>query len=118
MTTSEHLQRIKAKCEQLLELAAKRTPGKWAKNTYKPHVAGESATHSVDGPPSDYMYLQEESDASFIASCAGPAEAGWRATIAAIDSLLFIQSTAQPLLEEYCTKKLDAILTAWPEELL
>jgi len=133
MTTSEHLQRIKAKCEQLLELASKRTPGKWAKNTYKPHVAGESVTHSVDGPPSDFMYLQEESDASFIASCAGPAEAGWRATIAAIEWVTqFSQVDLSPCNGGSCAvatevdERLDsvrhhavlAILAAWPEELL
>jgi len=125
MTTSEHLQRIKAKCEQLLELASKRTPGKWAKNTYKPHVAGESVTHSVDGPPSDFMYLQEESDASFIASCAGPAEAGWRATIAVIDINMCRAHWIAPCKDwpngrpdNASAATLDVILAAWPEEIL
>lgn len=127
MTTSEHLQRIKAKCESLLELASKRTPRKWAKNTYKPHVAGESVTHSVDGPPSDFMYLQEESDATFIASCAGPAEAGWRATIAAIDgieaffcAIAYIDPSSSEERESriHMVIARDSIVAAWPEELL
>ena len=140
MTTSEHLQRIKAKCEQLLELAAKRTPGKWGTQIYETLAAAQdegffewaSPINSLLTGPVGMVWSQNGNasaglpgsieasadNVTFIASCAGPAEAGWRATIAAIDSLLFIQSTAQPLLEEYCTKKLDTILAAWPEELL
>jgi hypothetical protein len=106
MTTTEHLQRIRAKCVELLEIAESRTSDKW--ETCSEGVASGGYLHTACDP----------NDARFIASCAGHAEAGWRATIAAIDALAFIQSTAEPLLEDYCAKQLDAILTAWPEDLL
>lgn len=117
MTTSEHLNKIKAKCEQLLEIASKRTPGNNdCPKCHRPINKGNSPNSEECTETDDDEGVCEAYEK--LAACAGPAEAGWRVTIAAIDSLLFIQSTAQPLLEEYCTKKLDTILAAWPEELL
>lgn len=59
--------------------------------------------------------VQDAANATFIAACAGAAEAGWRATIAAIEQYnrfccLFDFDTIQPLA--------DAILAAYPLELL
>jgi hypothetical protein len=68
MTTTEKLQAIKARCETLLETASKRWTGELISGVH-------FCAHSI-------------SDDIFIASCAGPAEAGWRATIAAIDLIL------------------------------
>ena len=123
MTPTEKLERIKLRCQQLLAIAEKRTKGKWAVCSPIPFVTGEEPKHSVHGPPSDFMYLQNVSDAQFIAACAGPAEAGWRATIAAIDD-----SIRQPVPEGWChpdnpvfcenTPLINKILSVWPEELL
>jgi len=130
MNAQEKLERIKARCQELLALAEKRTPGSWRR-------AGELATHVIgdysrnnggmicDLPDSSPDCDQYGPNASFIASCAGPAEAGWRATIAAIDGLLEIagsEISADPY--EACNHPseaqaaLNAILTAWPDELL
>lgn len=92
MTTTEQLAAIRAKCVELLAIAEKRTPGKWER-------AGELATHIIgecsrnngamicDLPDSSPAGDQYAPNAAFIASCAGPAESGWKATIATIDEL-------------------------------
>lgn len=87
MNNIEKLQDIRAKCVELLEIAEKRTPGRWKQ--------GDDNHESVEiGGIVGCCYLlrwnngQGPNDAAFIASCAGPAEAGWKATIAAIDAFL------------------------------
>jgi hypothetical protein len=50
-----------------------------------------------------------DNDADFIASCAGPAEAGWRATIAAIDGL----AKDKALETQGKRSAIAGILTAW-----
>lgn len=86
----DHLRRIDALLANLLATAQKRTPGEWSsgpglnlqmQNTGKTYVhPGIAAMFQSN--------LFAEEDAAFIASCAGNAEAGWRATRAAIEFLL------------------------------
>ncbi len=122
MTTSEHLQRIKAKCESLLELAAKRTPGKWdcVQNVIETRK-GDICIARVYARDDDGCDMPT---GTFIASCAGPAEAGWRATIAAIDGFQRLSKWNFPGWEgdhgiiSEIEGEIDAILAAWPEELL
>lgn len=114
MTTIEKLERIKTKCEQLLAIAEKRTPGKWKNTKGKHGTIIRRATEKV-GEPQDVCRMWNcsrlEGNAAFVADCAGPAEAGWRATIAAVDSLADMG--------EHDAEMLGAnILAAWPEELL
>jgi len=120
MEKQEHLNRIKAKCLANLALADKRTQGKWLNSK---HTIGSVERHFIGLNPVTTIasintnclaYSNGSHDASFIATCAGPAEAGWRSTIAAIDALL-----------EYEREELiigdavvNAIIAAWPEELL
>ena len=138
MTTSEHLQRIKAKCESLLELASKRTPGKWGTQIYETLAAAQdegffewaSPINSLLTGPVGMVWSQNGNastglpgsieasadNVTFIASCAGPAEAGWRATIQAC-------YMAQAGMEEYGASSCwelyaRQIIAAWPEELL
>ena len=74
-----------------------------------------------------------EEGAAFIASCAGPAEAGWRATIAAVDAVLMLNSvdlspcdggscmvatSAEESLDMIRGCAASAIIAAWPEEVL
>jgi hypothetical protein len=107
MTTTEHLQLIKAKCQELLAKAEKRTPGRWKANDnevvqlFRGHLQNQ------------LLVVEEECDATFISSCAGNAEAGWRSTIAAIDGLeeMDDQSHLYQFME-------SNILAAWPIELL
>jgi hypothetical protein len=103
MTTSEKLQAIKFRCEALLETASERTPGEW-----EPCSEGVASARG-------YLHTAcDPHNAAFIASCAGPAEAGWRATIAAIDECLRYpfglddQTNLNP-----CSAIADEIITAW-----
>ena len=114
MTTTERLQKIKAKCQELLAIAEKRTPGEWVNtisgsmlSSYPVVITTDKPVH-VEACESDYP-----ENTAFIASCAGPAEAGWKATIAAIESA---QAFEVEWIGHYMLR--DAILAAWPEELL
>lgn len=127
MTTQEHLTKIKQHCQELLAIAEKRTAGTW--NHWPTHWAGgsDSFKYGDDNCPwinSDIKrdivrvnpfgaYANQESmaNAAFIASCAGAAEAGWRATIAAIEWLQTPGIWTDGVLSK-------SIIAAWPEELL
>lgn len=111
-TQLEHLKRIDAHLERLLNIASKRTLGKWRAESSRAYCADESVTHNVVGPPSDFMYLQELPDAIYIAACAGNAEAGWRATRAVIQWFLKWDNST-----DY-SHLVDPILAAFPIETL
>ena len=122
MTQQEHLNRIKAKCQELLSIAEKRTPGKWASshNVVQTELFAEYivSCNSLHTPESE-----DDCNAAFIASCAGAAEAGWRATIAAIDVVLEIAWVQGDTRDESWTgskafKTAEKIIAAWPQELL
>lgn len=86
----EHLKRIDAHLERLIGIAAKRTPGEW-ELTYEGGNGGASFPRIIE--PGDFAASAAEvsiENAFFIAACAGNAEAGWRATRAAIACLLVI----------------------------
>ena len=117
MNTQEHLQKIKAKCQELLAIAEKRTAGEW-----RLFDADDGCPGIESGETSIVIWGEEDdeagvrtglNDATFIASCAGAAEAGWRATIAFIDAIL-------PFVREGVVKPElpNSILAAWPQELL
>lgn len=123
MNTQEKLERIKARCQELLAIAEKRTPGEWEWGFH-----GATGFHrikqrdgEIDVVATDLgcsQYGQREIDATFIAFCAGPAEAGWRATIAAIDGLLLIATEGQEPERGSACFDLGKILAAWPDEIL
>jgi len=130
MNTEEHLNRIVAKCRELLAIAERRTPGKWhvGTNGCDPESGGEPAfpgVHNDSGLPHGGDFVCDtlgdsdtcKANAAFIANCAGPAEAGWRATIAAIEGL---RAVAKWKFESssYADASLHQIIAAWPEELL
>lgn len=134
-TQLEHLKRIDAHLERLLDIASKRTLGKWRAESSRAYCADESVTHNVVGPPSDFMYLQELPDAIYIAACAGNAEAGWRATRVAIAALSKIAEEREPVEHGDCgngpyvsmfrtsaarfaEQELESILAAFPLETL
>lgn len=99
MTQQEHLQLIRAKCVELLELAKQRTPGRWR------HDPENEILH---GYQYGIAWEIEAPDGTFIASAAGPFEAALASTVAAIDRL--------SLLDYHGTAK--AIIDSWPLELL
>jgi len=113
MDTEEHLNKIIAKCKELLAGAEKRT---------QYFIKGLKHDKARD--------LMNEEDVEFGLSCAGPAEAGWRATIASIDALY--EMVCDPEFHDHicdndgrgcqacedAEKAIKQIIAAWPEELL
>lgn len=82
----DHLRRIDAHLANLLATAEKRTPGSWEVDQ---STTWDQARGIHPQIVQRNAYLTAE-DAAFIAAAAGNAEAGWRATRAAIACLLVI----------------------------
>jgi len=153
MSRDEHLDKIVAKCRELLAIAEGRTPGPWhwvnpsndnpidftqfderLVESARGTTIGEASLRSVRetrSPFGDYtlpVFLAESEEiskpnAAFIAACAGPAEAGWLATIAAIEGLRGIAEVAWDGNEVHpcgmdASQVLKTIIAAWPEEML
>lgn len=135
MTQQEHLNRIRARCVELLEIAKHRTPGRWY--VAKGGLGNKDGMDTVYATNDDLNYIaacrdfacfhappKNSENATFIASCAGAAEAGWRATIAAIDSLpgyASLTEAANPsvrLIGGCAQDGINSIIASWPEELL
>lgn len=130
MTPDQHLDLIAAKCRELLAIAEKRTPSPWPVEYIRralrfadknPMAAGLDDDDCYEG----LDYAPDGTDAAFIAACAGPAEAGWRSTLAAIDGLrarLKAMTTwTSPGVtknREWVTGQLETIRAAWPVKML
>ena len=84
----DHLRRIDAHLANLLDIAAKRTPGEWTWNAKYGGSAEILEPRIWLGESSILPAKEPHRNAAYIASCAGNAEAGWRATRAAIALLL------------------------------
>lgn len=125
MTTEQRLTLIRAKCVELLAIAEKRTPGEWiAKREYVDTIEDGPVLKCNDDSGT---YAQDAKNSAFIASCAVPAEAGWRATIATLDWLRGFQENVDGWKDYngyagaalYHVRHItDAIISAWPESLL
>jgi hypothetical protein len=118
----EHLKLIDAHLERLLAIAEKRTPGDWTTRSNTEHMDyGEPIRVESNKPPRSVAYHGSENcflsagDAIFIASCAGNAEAGWRATRAAIEFLLLQEELGE---EFRFGHLLTDILAAFPLDLI
>jgi hypothetical protein len=106
-TQLDHLKRIDAHLERLIGIASKRTPGEWEQDHIYVDTSDKADLIKADG---------NVRNATFIASCAGNAEAGWKATretIAWLDrmgAMMGLNSVEQKLA--------DSILAAFPLETL
>lgn len=136
MTTTEHLNAIKAKCHELLAIAEKRTPGRWLINeTQSTTVHDDERSHTTASTIGLWpRYKNAAADVAFITSAAGPFEASLRSTIVAIDDWLSLfvyteghadgspdASAHDKLYNEvssFCRINIQHILSAWPIELL
>jgi hypothetical protein len=122
------LRKIDAHLEKLLSQAEKRTPGRWIRKSYvikqpSGRVCADVGPHHT--PPNEYppsCQRADEQNGDFIASCAGNAEAGWKATRAAINAALECESWDADLRKMYlrpdAERILEDILAAFPLELL
>ena len=119
MTSSqlEHLKLIDAHLERLLAKAEKRTPGKWVAGAT---IIGNGVDTTVCEMPSrEKDSLAWHDNIHFIASCAGNAEAGWRATRAAIALLFAMCDGAHSINTVIAAQKMgESILAAFPLELI
>lgn len=105
MNTEQKLTKIREKCAELLAIAEMRTPGKW-------DSLGDGVFHTKTdnfilscGKNDELLGMDAEGNAAYIASCAGPAESGWKATIAAIDSIC--------RREDFDCRESEEIIAAW-----
>lgn len=131
-TQLEHLRLLKAHLETLIEDAKKRAPGKW---TVSKDSNWETYSVEADDTVCDFFYMSEEThyrhpfqegnednNATFIASCAGNAEAGWQSTLTAISGLSEMARMINSSVPEYegcgrdAVAHLEKILAAWPIE--
>lgn len=124
MDKQEHLNKIVAKCRELLTIADKRTPGKWTRQSkLGTSILCENSQNNgrmiCDLPDSSPRRNQFSPNVDFISECAGAAEAGWLVTVAVIESLETVavwHPSGAPKNEEAVA--IDAIINAWPEEIL
>lgn len=123
-----HLRATDAHLERLLDIAAKRTPGEWD-NENGPYVYAHLEGGRPNGEYIMQVYCgngagkplsrsQNTFNASFIASCAGNAEAGWKATRAAIAAILAVSADLGSEPDDICIQMVNDILTAFPLELI
>lgn len=118
----DHLRRIDAHLVNLLSTAEKRTPGEWTHemqcdSVWSDHDFDLQIAHTMSNPGAGMMWDadQRRNNAAFIASCAGNAEAGWRATRLAIKTLLEYTGPLTPQIErEYAKEKLGEIIALFP----
>ena len=111
-TQLSHLRAIDAHLAKLLEdIAAKRTPGEWKVNNPQSRTIRSNQEQSLATMSDDSSKWHH--NAAFIASCAGNAEAGWKATRAAIAAI-----ASYSILDENLEIMAEAILAAFPLESL
>ena len=118
MTTAQldHLRAIGAHLERLLEIAKKRTPGRWEKaDDCVRRNSSQAALIVVFGRQAGLTRIQDEQDATFIAACAGNAEAGWVVARSTIEQIISMRKdttcwdfVGKPLMK--------SILAQWPLE--
>jgi hypothetical protein len=113
MSTQEHLDLIIEHCEKNLEIAKKRTPGKWHKtpkcNVQKGTIMVAECHETFDG--------EIGGNASYIAACSRSAEAGWRATIALCNLMMWLLT--EPItLDSDDETALNELLESFPIESL
>lgn len=119
MTTQEHLQKIKSKCEQLLAIAEKPLLARNQKCGCVVCIC-DSDTHcfGCGAKNCGNHALGQIPEPVYQPHCTGPAEAGWKATIAAIEWLV-PEAKLSPLASAAIARQvLEAIIATWPEELL
>jgi len=128
----ENLRLLKAHLESLLEDAKHRTPGEWIHELSNDSVWNEhdyfSQIAHTESNQDRYAMIQDadqrRKNATFIASCAGNAEAGWQSTLTAISGLSEMARMIDSSVPEYegcgrdAVAHLEKILAAWPIETL
>lgn len=118
MTPSQltHLRAIDARLEHLLQIASKRSPGRWLHNPGSEQVIKAENSRPLDAIiwTGDIGGFAEAEDGNYVAACSNNAEAGWQATRDIIKESLYLRSDAPGELGSI----LQIILAQWPLETL
>ena len=113
MTTNEKLDRIVAKCREIIALGEKRTKGRWEKSAAAHRIESQigliAVMYGPEGSQIDYDDTRHR-NCDFIVACAGPAEAMAKSTIAAVETSIRNDWTEGRFVE--------SILASWPDEIL
>ena len=111
------LRKIERHLHHLLADAEKRTPGRWETLKGSRHGCDVKAKTSPVAQCDFNGDSEDTANATFIASCAENAEAGWRTSLAAVRHCQLIidlgiskSTSTQNMIRD--------LLAAWPEELL
>jgi len=118
MSTTEKLNAIRARCVELLALAEKRTRGKWQADPEE-GVYNASVRCGISEPWTGdcVASVLKETDAAYIAACAGAAEAGCRNTADEIEALLrILQGGFDAMLNNYAISRAASIIADWEDE--
>jgi len=128
MKQEQKIERIRAKCQKILELGKLRTQGRWDICTTRYQQPGYpyAVLHYADKPEGNDVisaHVRGESNAAFIASCAGTAEAMARSTLVALHRIIIMRDSMQVGVDrielwDECNLLIDCILESWPDELL
>lgn len=117
----EHLKLIDSHLERLLAIAEKRTSGDWTvHNSTYVESGGDIVAYCLLSETRSFVAKRDgANNATFIASCAGNAEAGWRATRAAIALLFAMCDGAHSINTVIAAQKMgESILVTFPLELI
>lgn len=118
MTTAQldHLRKIDAHLERLLEIAAKRTPGRW-----------EHGSECVWAGNEKFADFDGDEDPAFIAACSNNAEAGWESVRGEISDLIEFDTNCRGWKDDngcagaaiqHIQLRMAKILARWPLESL
>jgi hypothetical protein len=122
MNREEHLQRIVAKCRELLAIAEKPLLARVQKcGCIVCKCDSEISCYGCGAKDCGNHALGQIPEPVYKPHCAGPAEAGWGATIAAIEGLNEMRCHYGPInimLTALLDEQESNIIAAWPEELL
>ena len=126
MNREEHLQRIVAKCRELLAIAEKPLLARVQKcGCIVCKCDSETSCYGCGAKNCGNHALGQIPEPVYKPHCAGPAEAGWKATIAAIEINQIRAAWIAPCKafphgapDNVSASTLNAIIAAWPEELL
>jgi len=124
MKPEQKIEKIRAKCQEILELGKLRTQGRW--RIAHGGLGNKDKLDTVYATNDDLNYIaacrdylcfyeppRNTENASFIASCAGTAEAMARSTLSLLDAVVIYGNSITSF--QLIT---DSILKAWPDELL
>jgi hypothetical protein len=123
VNTTDHLSLIESHLKKLLAIAEKRTQGKWShrKTGYAIHGFDNGFICKTEYGDGDAAKHRQE-NAAFIAACAGNAEAGWKSTLAVIETAKEMKSWDGSIHQMYirpdAEEIINAVLAAYPIELL